>query len=251
MRVFIVQIEKFYFILLAVVVMLGIRAEYIRESNSIAAMMPTAEKVIIIDPGHGGWDPGKTGAAGENEKIINLQIALKLQSYLEQSGAVVLVTRNTDNALSEKKKEDMKLRKEIANESQGDMFISIHQNAFPSAGPKGAQVFYFRDSEEGKHLAETIQKQLKLVINPDNKREAKANTDYYILKNTKIPAAIVECGFLSNREEEQLLNDDSYQEKVAWAIYLGIIDYFKEEASPKNQPSGRMENASGANQSFF
>lgn len=194
--------------------------------------LPTAKRVIVIDPGHGGFDPGRVGTHGAHEKDLNLSIALKLQAYLEQSGAYVVITRNTDEGLNEKgdpkpKRSDMRRRKELINQSEGDILISIHQNSFPESKYKGAQVFYHGHSEEGKRLAESIQKQLKEFVDPTNKREAKANTDYYVLKTTEIPAVIVECGFLSNPEEEANLNNETYQEKVAWAIYVGIVEYFK------------------------
>lgn len=180
---------------------------------------------------YGSWDPGKTGTLGENEKDINLKIAKKLQAYLEQSGSIVMITRNEDQALDGDKKVDMKKRKEIINEWKGDLLISIHQNSYPSEKVKGGQVFYHKSSENGKILAELIQERFRTSLNSENHRQAKENTSYYILKNTEMPAAIVECGFLSNREEEEKLNLDEYQEQVAWAIYLGIIDYFENQSN--------------------
>ena len=195
--------------------------------------LPTARHVIVIDPGHGGFDPSKVGINGKDEKDINLSIALKLQAYLEQSGAYVVITRNTDEGLNEKgdtkkKSSDMRRRKELINSSEGDILVSIHQNSFSQSKYKGAQVFYHGHSIEGERLAKIIQNQLKEFVDPTNKREAKANTDYYVLKTTEVPAVIVECGFLTNPEEESNLNNETYQEKIAWAIYVGIVDYFKE-----------------------
>ena len=201
----------------------------IQKQNTVETMLPVNSKVIILDAGHGGWDPGKTGTQGDNEKNINLQIAQKLKQYLEQGGAVVYMTRNSDEALGEKKGEDMKERKRIANESEGDIFISIHQNAFPKGSAKGAQVFYHKQSQEGKKLAEEIQKSLKKYVDDENIREVKENTNYYILKKTELPSALVECGFLSNLEEEKKLNTEEYQQKVAWAIYVGIMNYFEQQ----------------------
>ncbi len=190
-------------------------------------MYPTEQKVILLDAGHGGWDPGKTGTHGVNEKELNLAVVEKLQGFLEQGGATVLLTRDADEALGKGKREDMAERKRLANESNADILVSIHQNAFPSAAAKGAQVFYHASGEAGKLLAECIQESLRERVDGSNHRQAKENKDYYILRTTEIPAVIVECGFLSNREEEALLNADSYQEKVAWAIYCGILDYFE------------------------
>lgn len=229
MKVFSIHLKESSILFFLFMIVGGILFSWHSQEQAITTMLPTTSKTIVIDAGHGGWDPGRTGVNGENEKNINLKIALKLQTYLEQGGATVLITRNEDSALSQKKKEDMKQRKEIANESEGDILISIHQNSFPKKSAKGAQVFYYNNSEESKKLAEYIQNSLKQFLDPNNERLAKANTSYYILKNTKLPAAIVECGFLTNAEEEAMLNDEKYQEKVAWAIYLGILDYFGKE----------------------
>lgn len=230
MRFFVIKSEYIIMLLLCLFISGGIYYTYQRNNAVINTMMPTDSKTIVIDVGHGGWDPGKTGSGGENEKDINLKIALKLQNYLEQSGSVVIITRIDDTALDSKKKADMKKRKEIVEESEGDILISIHQNSFPSVKAKGAQVFYHKKSEDGKILAQMLQERLKTTLDSNNTRQAKDNTSYYILKNTSLPSAIVECGFLSNHDEEMKLNEDAYQEKVAWAIYLGIIDYFQAQS---------------------
>lgn len=192
-----------------------------------AVSLPMAEKRVILDAGHGGWDPGKTGSGGADEKTLNLAITQKLQAYLEAGGAEVILTRETDAALGSGKREDMAQRRQITNESGGDILVSIHQNAFPSAKAKGAQVFYHQSSPQGKLLAEILQESLRERLDAENQRQAKENTAYYILRTTEIPAVIVECGFLSNREEEALLNAPEYQERVAWAIYCGIWEYFE------------------------
>ena len=180
-----------------------------------------------LQSAHGGWDPGKTGTGGENEKILNLAVTEKLTEYLEQGGAEVILTRNQDTALGSSKHADMAERQRIANETGADILVSIHQNAFPSAKAKGAQVFYHKSSERGKILAECVQESLKSRVDGSNRRMAKENKEYYILRTTQIPAVIVECGFLSNAEEERLLNDTAYQERLAWAVYCGILDYFE------------------------
>lgn len=130
-------------------------------------------------------------------------------------------------ALGGSKHADMAERQRIANETGADILVSIHQNAFPSAKAKGAQVFYHKSSERGKILAECVQESLKSRVDGSNRRMAKENKEYYILRTTQIPAVIVECGFLSNAEEERLLNDTAYQERLAWAVYCGILDYFE------------------------
>lgn len=227
MKVFSIHLKESSILFFLFIIVGGILFGWHSEEQTVPAMLPTTSKTIVIDAGHGGWDPGKTGINGENEKNINLKIASKLQLYLEQGGATVIITRKEDSALSQKKKEDMKQRKDIANDSKGDILISIHQNSFPKKSAKGAQVFYYDNSEKSKKLADCIQNSLKQFLDPNNERLAKANTSYYILKTTKPPSALVECGFLTNIEEESMLNDESYQEKVAWAIYLGILDYFQ------------------------
>jgi len=185
---------------------------------------------IVIDSGHGGIDPGKIASDGTLEKDINLAIALKLQKYLEASDIKTIMTRTTDSGLyeesdSNKKIQDMKNRIEIMNHPEVDLVISIHQNSYSNSSVKGAQVFYYNTSKHGKRLAEHLQNRLILDIDPQNHRKAKANTNYYILKNTKIPTVIVECGFLSNASETQKLKSDVYQEALAWSLHLGILEY--------------------------
>lgn len=214
---------------------------YFKYANSAVEtfVLPTASKTIVIDAGHGGFDPGKVGTTGVHEKEINLKIALKLRSYLEQSGANVIMTRTEDVDLDgddtkEWKKGDMINRSEKVNKSNGDIMISIHQNSFPQSNVKGGQVFFHQDSDAGKTLAQYIQKGIQTYGDKENKRVAKHNGDYYILRTTKMPAVIVECGFLTNLEEERKLNTDEYQEQIAWAIYLGIIEYFQEHEATIN-----------------
>lgn len=190
----------------------------------------TASKVIIVDPGHGGFDPGKPGISGKDEKDLNLEISLKLRDYLEQSGAIVVMTRTTDNDVDgmegvKHKSKDMVERKKMA--VGGDIVVSIHQNSFSQSSVKGAQAFYSKKSEYGKSLATLIQRSIKENADNQNKREAKSNANYYVLKAIEIPSVIVECGFLTNPEEESRLNDGIYQDKMAWSIYLGIVKYFE------------------------
>ncbi len=186
-------------------------------------------KIILIDAGHGGADPGKVVSEGSKEKEINLAIAGYLCDYLQQGGACVYMTRRDDKALSESKREDLRLRRKLADSDEVDAMISIHQNYYPSENVRGAQVFYPRSSDEGKLLADFIQARLKEIADNTNKRITKENNSYYILKNQKKPSVIVECGFLSNPEENKLLNSEDYQKKIAWAIYIGIADYFSDK----------------------
>jgi len=187
--------------------------------------LPLDRKVIVLDAGHGGWDPGMVSNKVE-EKHINLSIAQKLQTFLEQGGATVIITRLDDSDLAKNKSGDMNVRRLIANTSHADIFLSIHQNSYASSNVKGAQVFYFNESDNSQKLATHVQDRIKEFVDQGNKFKAKANSNYYVLKQTQMPAILVECGFLTNYNERQKLTNQEYQEKMAWGIYLGIIDYF-------------------------
>lgn len=185
--------------------------------------------LIVVDAGHGGFDPGKVGTAGTLEKEINLLIAKKLQHVLEDSGYQVIMTRESDTALCDssatrKKMEDLKSRVKIINDNQPALAVSIHQNSF-SAGTKGAQVFYYQDSEPSHEFASVLQNTVKEELADGNKRVEKGNSSYYMLKKTEGIFAIIECGFLSNPTEEVMLNSDDYQQKMAEAIAEGIERY--------------------------
>lgn len=219
---------------LAVLAWLGGRyaARALQESTWLVngtgkAAMP----MVVIDAGHGGADPGKVGINQALEKDINLSIAKKVQRLLEQNGVAVLLTRQEDTDLAKqgthnRKAQDMKARAELINSEQPILGISIHQNSYPREDCKGAQVFYFKTSQEGEMLAKMLQKQLHREINDGTARQAKENSDYYLLKKVTCPFAIVECGFLSNSQEAALLVTEEYQEKVAFAIHLGILEYW-------------------------
>ncbi len=209
-------------------IILGSLINSVRNEIKPTFSMPLSNKIILIDAGHGGWDPGKVAGSNIFEKDINLSIAKKLQEYLEQSGAFVFMTRVEDKALSDKKMQDMRNRKEISNSTSADMMISIHQNSFSQKNIKGAQVFYYKESDSGKKLAELIQNEIKENVDANNNRVAKTNSDYYVLRKIKIPSVIVECGFLSNTNELEKLTSSDYQNKIAWAIYLGILDYYSQ-----------------------
>lgn len=186
--------------------------------------------VVVIDAGHGGADPGKIGINGSLEKDINLEIAKKLSWYLEQADVQTVLTRETDTGLysdadTKKKMADMKKRCEIIADSHADLVVSIHQNSYHEESVSGGQVFYYRSSEKGKRLAELLQKRFDYVLGEKNRRLAKPNGNYYLLLHVKCPIVIVECGFLSNRREAALLGDKEYQDKLAWTIHLGILEY--------------------------
>lgn len=190
---------------------------------------------IVIDPGHGGNDPGKVAINSALEKDVNLAIALKLKKYLEQEDMEVVMTRQEDKGLyeetdSNKKVHDMKNRLAIMEGAKPALVVSVHQNSYPEESVSGVQVFYYRDSAEGKRAALLVQEQMIATLQPVKEREAKENSTYYILKKTTVPTIIVECGFLSNREEADRLTSEDYQERVAWAIHLGIMRYINSGA---------------------
>ena len=175
-------------------------------------------------------------AIGTTEAETNLKIALKVQTLLEQSGATVILTRSDENAiydidsktLRQKKISDIHNRVKIGNESSADIFVSIHLNKIPEQQYYGWQSFYQEGNEQSIKLAKSIQTNLNDSIQKENKRVPMKLNTVYIMKHIEIPTTIVECGFLSNPEEEKLLLTDEYQDKLAWGIYNGIMDYFYE-----------------------
>ena len=184
------------------------------------------QRSVVIDAGHGGNDPGAVSRSGIKEKEINLAIAKKLQALLEKDGIRVILTRSDDNAIATKKAYDMHKRRIIAVESQADIFISIHQNSHKKKSVKGAQAFYYGDSEKGKLLAKLIQEQFTTFLDKSNNHTAMANEKYYVLKKIPIPSVLVETGYLSNYNESRLLTTEEYQQKIAQALHLGILNYF-------------------------
>ncbi|SCI48387.1 N-acetylmuramoyl-L-alanine amidase AmiC precursor [uncultured Roseburia sp.] len=199
----------------------------------LSTKLDARQVCICIDAGHGGDDPGKIGVNDEQEKDLNLQIAYKLKTLMEQQDIKVVMLRETDDDLSDegaksKKVSDMQNRVAAIEESKAILTVSIHQNSYPDASVKGAQVFYYSESAEGKLLAECIQDSLKQRVDTGNTRQAKANDSYYMLKKTPTPTVIVECGFLSSYEESALLSEELYQERLAWAILMGVMQYLNQ-----------------------
>lgn len=185
-------------------------------------------------PGHGGNDPGKVGVDGSLEKDVNLEIARKLKAYLEASDVEVVMTREADKGLygekdSHKKMSDMKNRCNLINEARPELVVSIHQNSYHEEGVSGGQVFYYKDSEKGKQLAEIIQRRFDFVLGEKNKRLAKPNGNYYLLLHVRQPIVIVECGFLSNWKEATALNTEEYQNRMAWTIHMGVMEYLNSQ----------------------
>lgn len=196
--------------------------------------LPVSNKVIILDAGHGKPDEGAQSSNGTTEAETNLKITLKVQSLLEQSGATVVLTRSDENAiydldkttLRQKKISDIHNRVKIGNESSADIFVSIHLNKISQQQYYGWQCFYKQNDEKSTALAKSLQENLNDSIQKENKRVSMKLDNVYIIKHVEIPISIVECGFLSNPEEETQLLSDDYQNRLAWGIYNGIMDYF-------------------------
>ena len=222
--------------LLIAVVSIGIFQMNLKEESIETVALPVSNKVIVLDAGHGNPDGGAVSTNGISEAEINLKIALKLQNLLEQSGATVILTRSDENGiydadktkLKNQKVSDIKNRVKIGNSSSADIFVSIHLNKIPQSQYSGWQTFFKSGSEQGEKLATLIQENLNKTIEKENNRVPMKLDNVYIVKNVEIPLTIVECGFLSNEEEERKLQEDDYQDKLAWGIYNGIINYFYE-----------------------
>lgn len=204
-----------------------------KHAAQVAGTMATTDnsKTILVDAGHGGADPGMIGVGGLEEKGINLQIAMKLREILEKKGFTVIMTREEDKGLYDEesrnqKAQDMQRRIALVKECKPVLCISIHQNSYQDSAVYGPQVFYYEDSVQGKSLAELIQEKLNTRLDVKRPRVAKGNKTYYLLKRSESVLNIVECGFLTNPQEAELLQTDEYQLKVADAISEGIDAYF-------------------------
>lgn len=191
--------------------------------------------VIVIDAGHGKPDEGAVGLYGTTEEAINLKIALKLQALIEQSGGIVYLTRSDENGIysadsntiKQMKVSDIKNRVAIGNQEDVDVFISIHLNKYPESIYSGWQTFYQSDNEESLKLATCIQEGLNNSISTPNNRVPLPLKGIYIMDNVENTTVTVECGFLSNEDEAKKLQEDEYQDKLAWGIFIGIQDFFK------------------------
>ncbi len=190
------------------------------------------EYTVVLDAGHGSSDSGKVGINGVLEKDINLSISKETKKHLEKKGIRVVMTRDKDESLAEgengnRKVQDMKARVKRINDTKPDLAVSIHQNSYHEESIHGAQVFYYEHSESGEKDARILQEAL-LAVDPDNTRQVKANTTYYLLKRTEVPILIIECGFLSNQEEAEKLASEDYQKEIAKAIANGIESCLKD-----------------------
>lgn len=207
----------------------------VNASEYIETLSPTG-KIVVLDAGHGGEDPGAVSAySGAKEKDITLVIVQKAKSLLEEAGYTVVMTRTEDIlnyddenlSMTAKRRQDLIKRKKMMDESGADIVVSVHLNSFSDTQYHGAQTFYTKESLSSKKLAISLQTALREILEPENEREALLKSDEIIItKNCKVTTAIVECGFLSNQEEEGKLIDEAYQTKIAEAIKAGVDNYF-------------------------
>ncbi|MDR7871572.1 MAG: N-acetylmuramoyl-L-alanine amidase CwlD [Tissierellaceae bacterium] len=237
MKVFFIRKRTLYmYIGLIILLLVTIKFLHHRFAAKEVSYLPITNKIIGIDPGHGGVDPGAVSKSGILEDEINLEIALKLKRLIEQSGGIVIMTRDEDKGLyteksttlRQKKTEDLINRKALIEETGCELFVSIHMNSFTNSKYSGSQTLYYDGYPENEKLASIIQEELKTVLDKDNRRAAAIRDDVYLIKELQIPSVLVEAGFLSNPEEEILLQKEEYQEKIAWAIYVGIMKYLND-----------------------
>ena len=225
----------FYFALVSGILILSVLVFNLSNIVKSTSNSPSCDfDTIVIDAGHGGEDSGAVADDGTLEKDINLDIAIKLNEMLLSSGFHTLMTREKDVAiydqdknknLRQKKVSDMQNRLKIINSSSNNVLVSIHQNKFPEKKYSGTQVFFSKNNKLSEVLAKNVQLSVKESIQPQNDREIKpATKNIFILHNSKVPAIIVECGFISNDEELAKLNDEEYKSKIAFAIYCGILN---------------------------
>jgi len=220
-------------VLLAAVLAFVFMTRYIERSSPVSVSDPRRIRTVVVDPGHGGIDGGAVGIGGIVEKNLNLEIALKLRDILLTNGYQVVMTRDSDRSIhssgqsiAEQKRSYMGNRLKLMESTANSLVVSIHQNTFEDSKYSGAQMFYGKVNEESRFLAEAIQKRFVSNLQKDNKRQIKeAGKDLYLMYHVKTPIVLVECGFLSNPIESALLSDDTYQNKVAFTVFSGIMDY--------------------------
>ena len=230
------KVKTIYLMILAVILITFCLVMYSAFSNITARTDSDSleqQPMIVIDAGHGGEDGGAE-VDGVLEKDINLSIAGKLSEILRLCGCRVTEIRDEDisvydsdaQTLREKKVSDLKRRVKIANENDNNILVSIHQNKFDNSAYSGAQLFYSSNHDDSRVLAERIRGAITSLLQKDNTRELKpAGSDIYLLDHAEVPAVIVECGFLSNQQERSKLMDDDYQNEMAYAVAMGVLEY--------------------------
>ncbi|MGI5918693.1 MAG: N-acetylmuramoyl-L-alanine amidase family protein [Christensenellales bacterium] len=196
--------------------------------GSSAAPDALSGRMVVVDAGHGGFDPGASGEDGTHEDELNLKVAAYLKTALESYGAQVIMTRGDENALAGTKEEDMAERRRIITENQSDIVVSVHMNSYTDETVSGPLVLFMKGSPRGERLAKCIQRSMIELLKPDRENSARSD-DLYILRSGNQPCVIVECGFMSNKKELQRLKSADYQQQLAAAICQGVIEYFSSE----------------------
>lgn len=220
------------FYLLTVILIIGIAVFGSRATTTIAQNRPVERKnTIVIDAGHGGIDGGATSCTGVLESKMNLEIALKLEAVMQLLGYDTLMIRTTDtsiytegNTIASQKVSDLKQRVRIVNETPNAILISIHQNTYPDGRYSGAQVFY-GGGEDSKDLAQSLQENLNQTLCIGSNRKSKKASGVYLMQNIEATGVLIECGFLTNPEEEAKLRDPEYQKKLCCVIASAISAY--------------------------
>ena len=221
-----------YFIIFIVVV--GLVFVGTKNNKKIVQSSGDIYPVIIIDAGHGGFDGGAVAADGTQEQYLNLDIARKINEYLLKLGYETIMTRNDDDSIHDadaetirqKKVSDIHNRLSIIEKNPDSVFISVHQNFYSESKYSGAQVFYSPNNPNSEQLAANIQNSIVSSLQPTNTRQIKkSDSSIYLLYHSVTPSVMVECGFLSNKEETEKLKNDNYRLQMAEAICKGIINY--------------------------
>lgn len=229
------KLKYFSFALGVVALFLIVTVKFVEDDSWNAWNLPLSGKIVVLDAGHGGMDGG-ANVNGVMEKDIALNVTLKLRDYLQEQGALVILTREDDSdaanentkGIRNRKQQDLRNRVELINSSEADLFLTIHLNAFPSSSSKGAQTFYTTRFEENEQVAKFIQ--AEIIRNLGNTtREPRLISRVYLMDHAQKPGALVEIGFLSNPDERTRLVSNSYQEKMAASIYRGVLRYLTEE----------------------
>ncbi len=237
----VIMIRKGILFLLLLMLLLSLTL-YFNGHILLQAIHIKNQSTVLIDPGHGGIDGGTSSKSGVKESDINLEISFKLKDQFEENGWEVILTRDKDvglysdtGTIRNKKMQDLVNRQKMIEREMPDFVILIHLNSFSDTSCFGAQTFYPGKSPESKLLAEQIQKKLVEGIDNGNKRKSKEKNDIYLLRNSDIPTVLVECGFLSNPKEEELLQKNQYQKLLAKCIYKGLVEYCTNTNNPSKK----------------
>ena len=225
------------FLCCAVLLLAAVGIGRVEQVQMVSVQSLRQRPTIILDPGHGGVDGGAQ-ANGVSEKEVNFTISLQLRDLLSAQGFRVIMTREDDRSIhdegitqiSRQKRSDLYNRLAIIEDHPEAIFVSIHQNKFEQASSRGAQIFFSPNNPESQKLAQSIQETFVSLLQPENTRQIKqAENNLFLLYEAQIPAVMAECGFLSNPQEASLLQDQTYQQQVAFTIFCGLMDYLAAE----------------------